>query len=159
MTLVLASASRARADLLRNAGVEVAIDPARIDESAVKASLLAAGAPPRDVADSLAELKAMRTGSRHPGALVLVQRALGREAPSRTTVLCAARMTVPHRAGRAMIDATHETRLEDRDIRDGAAVDRARATRARQARRRSRQPSPPADDETSSSRSAAARAG
>jgi len=71
MTLVLASASRARADLLRNAGVELAIDPARIDEAAVKASLLAEGAPPRDIADSLAELKARRTGARHPAALAL----------------------------------------------------------------------------------------
>lgn len=71
MTLVLASASRIRADLLRNAGVEVAVDPARIDETAVKASMLAEGAPPRDVADKLAELKALRTGARHPAALAL----------------------------------------------------------------------------------------
>ena len=71
MTLVLASASPARAKLLRNAGVEIAIDPARIDEAAVKASLLAEGAPPRDVAESLAELKARRSGARHPAALAL----------------------------------------------------------------------------------------
>ena len=71
MRLVLASASRARAEMLRNAGVDVAINPARVDEAAVKASLLAEGAPPRDVADKLAELKALRVGSRHPGDLVL----------------------------------------------------------------------------------------
>ncbi len=71
MTLVLASASQARAEMLQNAGVEVVIQPARIDEAAIKASLLAEGAPPRDVADKLAELKALRTGARHPGALVL----------------------------------------------------------------------------------------
>lgn len=71
MTLVLASASRARADMLRNAGVEVTIDPARVDETAVKASMLAEDAPPRDVADKLAELKALRTGARHPAELVL----------------------------------------------------------------------------------------
>ena len=71
MRVVLASASPARADLLRRAGVEVAVDPGRIDEAAVKASLLAEGAPPRDVADKLAELKALRVGARHETAFVL----------------------------------------------------------------------------------------
>jgi septum formation protein len=71
MTVVLASASTVRAELLRRAGVEVAVEPARIDEAAVKESLLAEGAPPRDVADKLAELKALRVGARHASALVL----------------------------------------------------------------------------------------
>jgi septum formation protein len=71
VTVVLASASAVRAELLRRAGVEVAVEPARVDEAAVKASLLAEGAPPRDVADKLAELKAMRIGARHETALVL----------------------------------------------------------------------------------------
>ena len=71
MSVVLASASTVRAELLRRAGVDLAVDPARVDESAVKASLLAEGAPPRDVADKLAELKALRVGSRHETALVL----------------------------------------------------------------------------------------
>ena len=35
--LILASASEARADLLRNAGVDIDIAPARIDEDEVKA--------------------------------------------------------------------------------------------------------------------------
>jgi septum formation protein len=71
MKVVLASASQARAELLRRAGVDVAVDPARVDEAAVKASLLAEGAPPRDIADKLAELKALRVGRRHETALVL----------------------------------------------------------------------------------------
>ena len=71
MTVVLASASLIRAELLRRAGVPVAVDPARIDEAAVKASLLAEGAPPRDVADKLAELKALRVGARHPTAIIV----------------------------------------------------------------------------------------
>lgn len=71
MTLVLASTSRTRADMLRNAGVEFVVEPARIDEAAVRAALLAESAPPRDVADRLAELKARRAGARHPEALVL----------------------------------------------------------------------------------------
>ncbi len=71
MKVVLASASQARTELLRRAGVDVAVDPARVDEAAVKASLLAEGAPPRDVADKLAALKALRVGRRHETALVL----------------------------------------------------------------------------------------
>lgn len=69
--LVLASASRARAEMLRAAGVRFDIDPARIDEDAVKAGLRAEDAPPRDQVDLLAELKARRIAARHPGALVL----------------------------------------------------------------------------------------
>ncbi len=71
MSVVLASASAVRAELLRRAGVAVAVDPARIDEAAIKESLLAEGAPPRDIADKLAELKALRVGVRHETALVL----------------------------------------------------------------------------------------
>lgn len=71
MTLVLASASPARAGMLRRAGVPVEVIPARIDEAAVKASLRAEGAPARDQADMLAELKARRVGARHPGRLTL----------------------------------------------------------------------------------------
>lgn len=60
MTLRLASASETRARLLRAAGVAVEIRPARIDEGGVKAAMLAEGAPARDIADTLAELKALR---------------------------------------------------------------------------------------------------
>ncbi len=69
--LVLASASPARAAMLRDAGVEIEVAPARVDEEAVRESLLAEGAPPRDIADKLAELKAFRAAPRHPGRLVL----------------------------------------------------------------------------------------
>jgi len=69
--VILASASTARAALLEAAGVAVEIMPARIDEDAVKAALRAEGAPARDQADKLAELKALRISARQPGALVL----------------------------------------------------------------------------------------
>lgn len=69
--LILASASPARAAMLRAAGVAIEVDPARIDEDAVKASLRAEGAPARDQADTLAELKAVRISARHSGRLVL----------------------------------------------------------------------------------------
>jgi len=69
--LVLASASAARAAMLAAAGVPAETQPARIDEAAVKAALLAESAPPRDIADKLAELKALRVSARRPGRLVL----------------------------------------------------------------------------------------
>lgn len=69
--LVLASASAARADMLRNAGVDIEIQPARIDEEGVKAAMLAEEAPARDIADKLAELKALRISQKMPGRLVL----------------------------------------------------------------------------------------
>ena len=69
--LVLASASPARAALLRAAGVTVEVMPARIDEAMVKAAMLAEGAPPRDIADKLAELKALRGSARAPGRWVV----------------------------------------------------------------------------------------
>lgn len=69
--IVLASASAARAAMLRNAGVAVEIVPAKVDEDAIKAAMAADDAPPRDVADMLAEMKAIRISDRLPGALVL----------------------------------------------------------------------------------------
>lgn len=70
-SILLASASATRLGLLAAAGVEAEAVPARIDEGAVKAAMLAEAAPPRDIADKLAELKALRVSARHPGALVL----------------------------------------------------------------------------------------
>jgi septum formation protein len=69
--LVLASASRTRQLLLTAAGVPFTIDAAAIDEDETKQSLRAEQAPPRAVAETLAELKARRVAHRHAGALVL----------------------------------------------------------------------------------------
>jgi len=69
--LWLASASTARAALLRDAGVAVEIEPARIDEGEVKASMRAEKATAEMVAETLAEMKASRVARRHPGALVI----------------------------------------------------------------------------------------
>lgn len=70
-TIILASGSEIRAQPLRNAGVAITIDPARIDEQPIRAALEAEGARPRDIADALAEGKARQVSSRNPGALVL----------------------------------------------------------------------------------------
>jgi len=69
--LILASKSTARAALLRNAGVDFAVDAAAIDEDAVKASLRADGRSAEEVALALAEMKAARVSRAHPGALVV----------------------------------------------------------------------------------------
>lgn len=69
--LILASRSPARAALLARARVAFEAVSAAVDEAAVKAGMLAEGAPPRDVADALAELKGLRVASRMPGRLVL----------------------------------------------------------------------------------------
>jgi septum formation protein len=69
--LILASRSEARRALLASARVDAAvIDPA-VDEAAVKASLRAEGAYPRDQADALAEMKARKVSQRRPASLVL----------------------------------------------------------------------------------------
>ncbi len=49
--------------MLQNVGLVFDTHPAHVDEDAVKDSLLAARAPLRDVADALAELKALKVFS------------------------------------------------------------------------------------------------
>ena len=70
-TVVLASASSSRAAMLRHAGVQVVIEPARIDEGEVKAALAAEGADASLAAETLAELKARKISRRHDAALVI----------------------------------------------------------------------------------------
>ena len=69
--LVLASESQIRADLLRNAGIRFDVHVARIDEDSVRRALEAEDASPRDIADTLAEMKARKVSDKIPGALVL----------------------------------------------------------------------------------------
>lgn len=70
-SLVLASSSEVRREMLERNGVPCEVHPARIDETAAKESLLAEGHKPRDVADALAELKGSRVAGRFPDRLVL----------------------------------------------------------------------------------------
>jgi septum formation protein len=70
-SLVLASASTARARLLAEAGLAVRCQAAAVDEEGMKAALKAEGATPVQVAETLAELKAQRVASKYPGALVI----------------------------------------------------------------------------------------
>ena len=68
---ILASGSQIRETLLRNAGLEIEKIPPRIDEETIRAALLAEAVKPRDIADALAEHKALRISAKHPDALVL----------------------------------------------------------------------------------------
>ena len=69
--IILASQSEIRADLLRRVHLAFETRPARIDEGALRAGMEAEGAPPRDVADMLAEQKALKLSRREPEAMVI----------------------------------------------------------------------------------------
>jgi septum formation protein len=70
--LVLGSASASRSALLEAAGLEFEIDPAGIDESAIRKVVTKdRGATPSDIADVLARAKAETVSERNPGSLVI----------------------------------------------------------------------------------------
>ena len=71
MPLVLASGSEIRRHMLEQAGLRPEISVARVDETAIIASLIAEQASPRDIADTLAEAKARKVSGRFAGRLVL----------------------------------------------------------------------------------------
>lgn len=71
MSLVLASNSATRRQMLEKAGVSFDVMTSNVDEEQAKLSLRADGLDARDLADALAELKAVRVSARLPGALVL----------------------------------------------------------------------------------------
>jgi septum formation protein len=68
---VLASLSRTRAALLNQAGIKVTRDPARIDETEIKAFNRRKGAEAGVCAMALAEAKALTIATRHPRTLVI----------------------------------------------------------------------------------------
>lgn len=70
MTIILASKSAARRAVLDGAGVPYEATVAGVDEETVKSSLLAEGHGPRDIADALAELKAIRVSRNKLGFVI-----------------------------------------------------------------------------------------
>lgn len=68
---ILASGSAIRTQLLRQAAVDHTVEVPRIDEAMIKESLVSEAASPRDIADTLAEMKARKISEKHAGALVL----------------------------------------------------------------------------------------
>ena len=71
MSLVLASGSAIRRTLLTNAGLSITVDPADIDEGAIKDRMKAQNAPVLMAAAELAGAKAQAVSRRHPGKLVV----------------------------------------------------------------------------------------
>lgn len=69
--LILASASLSRRQLLANAGLTFEIEPSGIDEEEMTRSLLAERASPQEIAEQLAETKALRVSGKHPTAIVV----------------------------------------------------------------------------------------
>ena len=71
--LILASASKVRAQMLRNAGLIFDVVPADVDEEAIRAALDDGGetSAPSDIAVVLAQTKATIVSERHPDALVI----------------------------------------------------------------------------------------
>lgn len=70
-SLILASKSPFRAQLLNNAGLTFGTENADIDERAVEAPLYRSGATPEDVAMVLAEAKALAVSEKHPDAIII----------------------------------------------------------------------------------------
>lgn len=70
-TLILASKSASRRQLLENAGLEIEIDPANIDERALEEPLVQSGFGPDDIALMLSNAKALEVCERHPSKLVI----------------------------------------------------------------------------------------
>ncbi|MEO9460988.1 MAG: Maf family nucleotide pyrophosphatase [Lentilitoribacter sp.] len=71
MPIILASGSEIRAKMLHQAGLEFEIETPRVDEQMIKEALVADGAPPRDIADALAEAKARKVAQKRPDAFVI----------------------------------------------------------------------------------------
>lgn len=69
--LVLASGSGVRRRLLEDAGLDFQVDAANVDEENLKTAIRAEGGGAAEIAETLAELKAMTVSRRHPQAPVI----------------------------------------------------------------------------------------
>jgi septum formation protein len=69
--IILASKSKVRALLLKNAGLNFMSIDAAVDEEQVKLSYINAGYTPRDVVDVLADMKAKKISNKFPCQLVI----------------------------------------------------------------------------------------
>ena len=70
-SMVLASQAAVRASMLRAAGLSFTVQPARVDEGAVKDAMRAEDPEGRETARALAALKAQRVSASAPGAFVI----------------------------------------------------------------------------------------
>lgn len=71
MSIILASGSSVRHQLLKQANIIHEVVVPRVDEDAVKNALLAEQATPRDISDALAQFKSRKVSDKYPDALVI----------------------------------------------------------------------------------------
>lgn len=103
--IVLASASRARREMLAAAGVSFTVDPADLDEMALRETLLTENKSisPSQIAEDLARAKAEQVSRRHAGSLVIAGDqvlAFGSELLTKANDVRAARETLLKLRGR-----------------------------------------------------------
>lgn len=119
--LILASASAARARLLRAAGISAQVRPAAIDEATVREALQAEQVAPGDAAVALAELKAGRVASQAPAEAIVLgaDQILSCEGRwfAKPETLAQARAQIEQLAGRR-----HELATAVVAVRDGARI-------------------------------------
>jgi septum formation protein len=118
--LILASASAARAQLLRQAGLSFRVEPAPIDEGAVKRRARQRGSSAVDCALALAEAKGRPVSLRYPKALVIAADQIlvfGDDWYDKPTDLGAAREQLRNLRGR-----THELVTAVELLRDGVLL-------------------------------------
>lgn len=101
--ITLASKSKARAAVLRGAGVAFEIAGSGVDEAAAKAGLAATGAGPRQVAEALAAQKALAVSKARPGLVIGADQTLdlGGELHDKAETLAEAREKLVRLRGRA----------------------------------------------------------
>jgi len=127
--ITLASQSASRAAILRGAGVPFEIASPGVDEAAAKASLLAEGAGPREVADALAELKAVKVSRGRDGLVIGADQTLELDGAlyDKAPDIPAARARLralrgkPHRLHAAVVVA-RDGRVQWRDLQSATLV-------------------------------------
>ena len=70
MSIILASGSAIRRQIMTDAGIDFEVITKPVDEAAIKDSMLAESARLRDIADALAEAKSMRVSRIHQGLVI-----------------------------------------------------------------------------------------
>ncbi len=70
-TLILSSGSKTRQQMLRNAGVPFEVYVPKVDETAIKQSLIEEKVAARDIADALADAKANSASFMYPNRMIL----------------------------------------------------------------------------------------
>ena len=71
MTIILASKSGVRKEILDKYKIDNVVIASNVDEDEIKASLLAEGANPLEISKNLAEIKSIKVSNKNPDQLVL----------------------------------------------------------------------------------------